>query len=449
MSKIETPPSHELNSKEDFNAVMSLLTDPEKSKAIKEIEKGYPYWDKFKHIAKAKNIDPELGWKLVKLQRQSKGNNLTISNIPGFGFKFSITANILKYLHEFDMNLGGVLEGSSIVPSEDKSRYLISSIMEEAIASSQIEGAATTREVAKDMLRTNRKPRNTSEKMIMNNYLTIRKILTLKDQPLTKDLILEIHSVISKDTLNKKEYEGKYRHNNEVNVVNFVTGEIVYTPPECKHVDELMTAFCNFANAKDDDFEGIFIHPIIRAIILHFLIGYIHPFIDGNGRTARAIFYWYLLSRGYWLLEYLSISRIIIKSTASYAKAYIYTETDENDLTYFIDYNLKSLDLALKSLKDYINRKIREKKELYNIIKSEHVNERQLEILRSLLNDSQKTITIREMASRFDVVYQTARADLLNLTQLDYLRQNQLGQKLIFYRSENFEQKLRKIANEK
>ena len=78
-------------------------------------------------------------------------------------------------------------------------------------------------------------------------------------------------------------------------------------------------------------FNGVFIHPIVKGIIIHFLIAFIHPFVDGNGRTASAIFYWYMLRKGYWLTEYLSISRIISRSKRQYEKAYLYTECDGNE----------------------------------------------------------------------------------------------------------------------
>src|SRR6202012_5924333 len=149
----------------------------------------------------------------------------------------------------------------------------------------------------------------------------------------------------------------------------------------------LMKSLCDFANI---DSESTFVHPIIKGILLHFLIGYIHPFVDGNGRTARAVFYWYLISKGYWLVEYMSISKIIIKAPAQYAKAYLYSEYDELDLTYFIDYNLKCMDLALSNLQTYIQRKVEEKQSLYYLIHNENVNERQAELLKGMLMDDKR-----------------------------------------------------------
>ena len=265
--------------------------------------------------------------------------------------------------------------------------------------------------------------------MILNNYLTIREIVEFKDDKLSPELVKKIHSLITKDTLEDKRDEGNFRTNNEVKAVDDISGEVFYFPPDFNFLDELMKDFCQFANSK---IEKEFIHPIIRGIILHFLIGYIHPFVDGNGRTARTIFYWYLISKGYWLIEFLSISRVIIKSPAQYARAYLFTEYDENDLTYFIDFKLKSIDLALKRLKEYVVKKQQEKKQLTRLLLKDDLNERQAEIIKDFIINSETALSINEVQSRFGIVYQTARTDLIKLTKMGYLKSKTVGKKLLF-----------------
>ena len=440
MKKPEPPPIDDLNL---LDRILELLQNKDLNELLLKIEREYPYWETFKYKVKDNHIDAKRLWQYNKLLRNRTISAIIINNLAGFKFKYNSTSKILKYLHTFDLNLGGILEGSSIIPAEEKTRYLISSIMEEAIASSQLEGAATTREIAKEMLRTNRKPRTISEKMILNNYWTIKKVLEIKNEPMTKELILNLHSIITKDTLDTSSMEGKFRTNNDVKIVDNITGEVFYDPPGYENIDDLINSFCEFANSKNED---EFIHPISRGIILHFLIGYIHPFVDGNGRTARAIFYWYLISKNYWLIEYMSISRIIVKSPAKYARAYLYSEYDDNDLTYFIEYNLRAMDLALKSLKKYISRKINEKQSLYALIRNENINERQAEILKSLIVDNQRRLTIREIQSKFGIVYQTARTDLLGLESLGYLKGKKFGKKLVFFRVADWEEKVKKIS---
>lgn len=439
----EQPPKADLK-RIPVEKLIGLFSDAEINKVLNKLDnEDYLYWDKFKYKVSNLPAEPELLWSYNKMLRLKSQVFISMSERPGFQFKLSNTARISHFLHLFDMNLGGFLEGSTTIPPEDKNRFLISSIMEEAIASSQLEGAVTTREIAKEMLKTERKPRNTSERMILNNYLTIKKVIELKEKKISKELIQEIHGIISKGTLDNKEKEGKWRLNNDVNVVDIVSGEVVYTPPSHELIDELMNDFCTFANTNHDKNE--FIHPIVKAIILHFLIGYIHPFADGNGRTARAVFYWYLISKGYWLVEYLSISRIIVKSPVNYARAYLYTEYDENDITYFVNYNLRAMNLSMQDLQLYIKRKIAEKKNIYSLIKKENINERQAEILSNLLNFPNKMLSIKEVQNQFATAYQTARTDLMDLVELGYLEEKLIGKKIVYFQSDNFQQKLKSL----
>jgi Fic family protein len=438
----ESPPK--ISHNEIGNALKYLKNDPY-DRLIKEAINKYLYWSEFKYKAGFDAIGPEVLWAFIKINRNLSAEKIKISDITGFEFKYNLTTYIQQKLHEFDLNLGGRLGSEEIIPSSDKNRYLISSIMEEAIASSQLEGAATTRKEAKKMLRQERKPKNKSEQMILNNYNTIKKLNELKGEKLTKELILEIHSSIMKDTLNDPGMEGQFRKSNDIVVVSS-SGEVVYIPPVFEHLEEIMRDFCIFANGSN---EKRFFHPIIRATILHFLIGYIHPFTDGNGRTARAIFYWYLLKEGYWLIEYMSISRMIVKSRAQYARSYLYSELDENDLTYFINYQLKTMGLAFDSLKEYINRKIMEKRELYDLKKIKGINDRQIFILKLLSDEPEFTFTIKEIQNRFNTAYQTARTDIISLEKYGLIKENIIGKKkLMYYRSENFDAILSKLIKE-
>jgi Fic family protein len=398
----------------------------------------YPYWETWKYLAKEWKYDAQKLWAAVKSNR--RGNNFYFQR--DYSFRISTPLLMQEYLHDFDMNLGGSMQGGGIIPSEDKDRYLISSLMEEAIASSQLEGATTTRKIAKEMLETNRKPRNESEQMILNNYEAMKWIIANKEQLFTARNILTLHGIITNNTLANPEDEGHYRTSDDVNVVDVQTGEIVYHPPGHEKLEELMQSFCKFAN---DQKLSFFIHPIARGIILHFLIGYIHPFADGNGRTARTIFYWYLLRKGYWLIEYMSVSRIILKAKAKYARAYLHTEIDENDLTYFVIYNLRCIKTALEELKEYIKRKTEEKKQTVELLRHTNFNGRQIKILQEILHEPQSNYSVGKIEQWFGVSNQTARNDLNTLVSAGLLEFRKVGKQLLFFPVKDIQDRLRKL----
>ena len=195
-------------------------------------------------------------------------------------------------------------------------------------------------------------------------------------------------------------------------------------------LNQLMNSFCDFFNNNPKE---NFIHPIVKASILHFLIGYIHPFVDGNGRTARAIFYWYLLKNGYWLTEYLSISRVILKTKTQYEKAYIYTEIDEMDVSYFIHYQVKVLTQAFEDLKTYIAKKKKEENKLSKYLKHQNINERQSQILYWIEEDGNRFFTVKEIETIFKITNQTARTDIEYLVQKEFLKKIGINNKSFNY----------------
>ena len=335
-----------------------------------------------------------------------------------YGIGFTLT-NRMQYLcHNFDMHFGGSWGYSSIIPESSKERYLVSSLMEEAISSSQMEGAVTTRKVAKEMLRKGTVPHGRSEQMIYNNYECIKFIKEHKDVPFSKELLLKIHSIMTFKTLENPSDEGCFREHNNIVVENAITHETVHTPPNYEDIPEFIDSLTSFIN---NDSNTTFIHPIIRAIIIHFMVAYIHPFVDGNGRTARALFYWYMLKQGYWLTEYLSISRVIYKSKPSYEKSYLYTECDNNDIGYFITYNLKVLEQAFLELQKYIDKKVSEQNAVSDFVRLGEINERQATILSLVKNNPKIVLTIKELQNRFSVSHPTVKLDVDALVEKGFL----------------------------
>ena len=415
-----------------------LLLDNDLKPLFNKINTEYLYWDKVKYLA-PKGVRPEDLWAAVKIIRNSNMKRVQLKDLT---FSFMITEQMQKTLHEFDMNLGGNLGTLNIVPEKDHTFYLVSSIMEEAIASSQMEGATTTRKVAKDMLRKGRKPSNKSQQMIFNNYQTIDYIINNKDKDFTLENLLEVHKRISSQTMNDVEDEGAFRKSDDICVMNEITGEIAHIPPSHRELNSLLKNMCDFANNETQ--EG-FIHPIIKSIILHFMLAYIHPFSDGNGRTARSLVYWYLIKQGYWLMQYLSISRIIYKSKPAYEKSFLYTESDDLDLTYFIQYNLKAMNDAFKELKMYLQRKINDAESMHILYNVKDVNERQAKILKILKDLPMSIFTATEISTRFGVDIKTARKDLQCLVDLGFMETRKMaGSKSIGYiRCKDFEERIK------
>lgn len=429
---IEKPPLYKVE-KKTFPIMMQL----QKEGFYDKVQDEYFYWDKIKY--KKTEFTPVELWRAIKLYRSLRSSTLSFLN---YDFNLVITDYMQRALHLFDLNIGGTLGSNIGIAETDKNRYIISSIMEEAISSSQMEGANTTRKKVKEMIQQEKKPKNKSELMVMNNFFTMQYIIQHKDEEISSEKILYIHKLISQGTLDSEVDEGKYRDNNEVFVVNHSTSEIVHTPPDYSEIPKLINALCKFCNSEGN----VFIHPIVKASVVHFMLGWIHPFSDGNGRTARALFYWYMLKKGYWMAEYLSISRIIMGSKTQYEKAYLYTEMDGNDLSYFVTYHIKTLEKSIEALKAYISRKQKEVFQAAKFMKIPGINERMAQLLKIVYDDPDRIFTIKEVEARFDVSDYTARQDLKFLVERGFLEIIQVNlKKQNFIRTKNFEKNIKKL----
>ena len=408
---IEQPPK--IDKKTLVNALLKGI-DPNIMPVVDKANDDYEYWDKVKYKKLPEGFTPQMLWANVKASRLR-------SMIPvweKYGINLCITSQMQRMCHEFDMKFGSFWEVEGDALSAERKYYLSSSLMEEAIYSSKMEGASTTRIVAKEMLRKKKSPQNKSQQMIANNYNTIQYIVEHKDEPLTEEALLHIHRLMTEKTMDNPEDAGRFRTNDKVVVADMVEGDIIYTPPSFQEIPEFVKSLCDFFN---NDNPRTFIHPIIRGIIVHFMLAYMHPFADGNGRTARALFYWYMLKEKYWLTEYMSISRVIAKSKPSYEKSFRYVENDGNDIGYFVAYNLRALEISFQQLTDYIQRKQHEKKAATSFMIAGNINYRQAMILQRLKEEPNTIMTVKDVQEMFSVSSMTARKDLSDLVLQGYM----------------------------
>lgn len=431
---IEYPPK--VTEKELVKAYLTLSsnTDKDVSLLIERINENYEYWNEVKYKTIPPSLSHETLWAFVKASRIR--NRILIWS--QYNINISITNQMQRLCHELDMNFGGSWGNGSLIPEENKNQYLISSLMEEAISSSQMEGAATTRKVAKEMLRKRITPKDKSQQMIFNNYQTISFIVENKDKKMTEEILLKIHRLMTDGTMENPEDSGRFRLNDDVVVEDGITHEVIHTPPSYTEIPHFIEHLCEFFN---EERARIFIHPIIRGIIIHFMLAYMHPFTDGNGRTARALFYWYMLKQGYWLTEYLSISRIIARSKKTYEKTYLYVEADGNDIGYFVAYNLRVLELAFKDLQRYICRKASRKRQADIFLRIGNINERQAEIIRMYYENPKEVMTVKDAQTKFGVTPTTAKSDIVGLLNIGILSEISFNKvKKGYVKGDNFDE---------
>ncbi len=426
-------------STEKFKKIISLGIQPDPNDE-------YYHWDKLRHLPSVPyNLSHKQWWFAIKSARKSLYQKIPHKDKNGAPFLFAEPNIVRRLLHEIDIHGGGELKASEQVANPStRDTYLINSLIEEAITSSQLEGAATTRKVAKEMLRQKRAPKDKSERMIVNNYYAMEYIGEIANQELTPELILHLHKILTQDTFDNPEVVGNIRTTDDIQVADQRDATILHVPPKHEELAERLQSICKFANDNDPE---TFLHPIIRAIILHFLLAYDHPFEDGNGRTARALFYWSMLRRDYWTMEFISISRILKTAPSQYNRSYLYTETDENDVTYFIVHQLRVIRRAIDDLFDYLRRKSEERKDLEPLIRRAtklrlFLNPRQIAALNRAVKDPDSLFTVQSHRGAHKTAYDTARTDLLKLAELELLEKTKIGRAFAFVPHPKLREKL-------
>ncbi len=437
-------------------ALHEIFSDPSR---ISDILRGseaestrtdrYLHWDDLRRREPPADLTSQEWWAGLTLRRLSGQQGVPLRARDARPFRFSLTARMFEQLHAIDLKCGGSVEGPEPVTNpETRDRYYVSSLVEEAITSSLLEGAAVTRSVARELLRTGRKPTGTDERMILNNFQTMRRIADWKTQDLTPATVLEIHRTITKGTLENSEDEGRLRsQDDDVRIEDESTGEIVFVPPGADELTGRLEALCEFAN--DREMRG-FLHPVIRSITLHFWLAYDHPFVDGNGRTARALFYWSMLRHGFWLFEFISISQQILREPTKYYRAFLHTETDGNDLNYFLLHQLGVIERAIEDLHTYIQRKSAENHGLQRLLHGlGDFNHRQIALLTHALKHPGANYAVASHRNSHRVATQTARNDLDGLTDLGLLVRHRYGKAFNYRPVPDLDAELESLAHDR
>lgn len=414
--------------RERFLPILSARVGP-------EVDGVYEHWDKVRHRAPPEGLEnSEEWWLAIKWKRMALFKPLPLIDKTQQPFQLALTDSMQRRLHFIDREAAGSVKGVDTTSGQD--RFLIRSLIEEAMTSSQLEGAATTRAVAKEMLSTGRAPRDQSERMIYNNYVAMNLIRDRGSRPITPAEILELHSVLTEGTLDFPTDSGRFR-TAEDNVVIYDRGSpptLLHVPPPASEVPARLDRLCRFINEESDPF----IHPVAKAVALHFQIGYDHPFVDGNGRTARALFYWAMMNAGYWMTEYLSISSVLKKSPGKYMKAYLYTECDGRDLSYFMAQQLEAIEQSIHGLHAYIAKKHAEDQAARRMLRSAKlgdsaINHRQRALLANALKDPDRTYTVASHQAAHTITYPTALKDLNELVSCGLLDKERVGKAFEYF----------------
>lgn len=398
----------------------------------------YLPYDEFRHRV-PKNLSVDIAWFFTKEARAHAKQSLFGQVDPKRKGTY-ITTNLMQKAATIvdQSTTSAALEwANKKVGEEQNISYMLEDLIEdEAISSSQLEGAATTTLIAKEMIKRKREPRSMDERMIIGNFKMMHFVWEKRLSPLTTELIKELHAIGVGGINDEKYMPGLFRLTDNV-VVEDSDGNIVHQPPPAVGLDDRLQALCDWMNTDHDEIESqSYIHSLIKAICIHFVIGYEHPFNDGNGRVARALFYWFMFKKDYGAFRYISISNLLKEAATQYGKSYLYTETDEMDMTYFIDYQCSVIMRAVAAFKTHCQKTVENIESfnawLFNSGIYGKLSEKQRVVFQVAKNSPNTIFTARYVEEKLHCSYNTAATVLNGLVELNLFDKHKDGKEWIY-----------------
>ena len=386
----------------------------------------YLSWEEMSFRQPPEGLSRELWWGVTALKREGVKRELPLRRLTGERFWFTLPDAALQALEDIAKRAAGAIAMEQVVTTgQSRDEYLIRGLMDEAITSSQLEGATTTRRVAKEMLRSQRPPRTKDERMIRNNYEGMQFVRDHRSDTITAGLILELHAILTRETLRDQRDAGRLQTPDEERVHVGTDELVVHEPPLARELPERLEELCTFANGG-----GVvgWLSPVARAIFVHFMAGHDHYFVDGNGRLARALFYWVMLKNDYWLTEFVTISKILRGAPTKYAHSYLNSEF-QGDATYFLLYQLTVLQRSFDELEAYLGRQTKQAANLRAQMRGKDLglNHRQIAALEGALENPSLDFTMKTHATTHGVTPMTARSDLSKLEDIGLLERRKVG----------------------
>ena len=381
-------------------------------------------------------LSREAWWYAVRTARASTARPTPFVMKDGTRLTFNLPDRFLRLNEEITAQARGQVELPGEVATQGmRDRYLINSLYEEAITSSQMEGASTTRRDAKKMLREKKDPRDRSERMILNNFLALEYVRDHLGEELTPEFICGVHRIVTDGTLDEAEDAGRLQRQGEERIRIYGSegdDQLLHVPPPAEELPERLKRLCDFANGVGE-YASQYVPPLVRALIVHFMMGYDHYFVDGNGRTARVIAQWVMLREGFFLMDFVPVSRLLRQVPAQYARSFLEVEQDEGDLTYFLIWHAHIILRGICELHDYLARKSKEMEQVKHLLRLTDLNNRQIGVIEEALKDSAITVTAAAHANKYRVTPQTAHADLRGLEDGGYLMRTKRGRSFEWY----------------
>jgi len=289
-------------------------------------------------------------------------------------------------------------------------------LIQSAHSSTAIEGNPLTLDEVSELAAGREIMVNRKDKQEVLNYLeALERIPEFAEKsPLKKSDLLKIHKLVVKDTLDHTDDEGIYR-NRQVVVRNRATGQITFRPPETEDVPRLVDDFLKWFKSSG----AVELDPVLHAGITHYEIARIHPFIDGNGRTARIMASLVFYIRGFDVKRFFALDDYYHNDRKPYYDALKTVDPKTRDTTTWLEYFSEGIAVSVEAIRKRViglSKDIKILKQKGQIA----LTERQMRIVERII--SKGSITNREARELLGLSDEGIRKEITKLIELGVLR---------------------------
>jgi len=425
----------------DIESLFDLLDDEEMSALLYRSSRECLSWSEFLRMRLPTGISAMEAWELLLCARRSSAIRFPIPDVQDWNYWYTPTHQISATLSiiECACRWGSPLHKA--VTDASGQQFLVRSRIEESVASVQLDGLIMPPEKTRELLSLDRAPRNANERLLTNTLELTARLEEFTGEPFSRELLEHLHDLVLEgvDVDQLKTMERRHGFGQEDFPEDIMA----------RRANQQLDLICDYANGETGD---KFDHAIVRALIIRESIRGYRVLPVASGAVARLAFALYALKVGLPVLAVLPISKTsleweegtrVIPSFGERATFFTLERYREYDLTPFVTIATQMTLQALQELGEYIDRSAKRDQEIRAALQEDTMlNHRQRSILGRALRNPEAQFSIRYHKTKHNVAYATARADLITLTEMGYLVQEQRGKAFIFVAAPDLKSRL-------
>jgi Fic family protein len=415
-----------------IEAASALLLDPAFATLAEEAVRDYLDWDELTRRPLPPGLSAEDTWRLLTMIRRFGGTEFPIPDIQGRVWWYTLTREASLCVDAIERYCRADSTVHRAVLHRHGRRLLVASRIRETVAVCQLDGVVVSAQDAENLLMTGRTARNATERLVLNAHALLYEVDALYDEPFSPEMLRGLYARlldgVDVSQIERREAQHGLRENPEQNP---------FGPEESEKV---VRQFCAYANGQTGDPS----EPVAMKAHVTLNVGHFWGFLpDYPGIIGRCLFRLYSARHGYPVLGYLPISSTYLAWTQGRMSSALVrfeslptprsasdTKGDYTaDALTYLQLTVAALDELLMSIDHARRRDAQVRSALEHDIE---VNYRQRSIISQALAESEIEFRIREHQTTHNVVYATARADLMDLVERGYLCQEQRGKAFVF-----------------